>query len=258
MPDEQTEPSHRVEIHPCLRRIRAFFAGECIADTTRALLMRESGHVPVYYLPLDDVRMSLLSATGRTTHCPYKGDAAYWTLEVGGRWVENVAWAYPEPLDGAPDLRGYLAFYWHLMDAWFEEDEVVYVHPRDPFTRVDALPSSRHVEVVVGGETVGDSNRPVVLFETGLPPRFYLPWLDVRTKLLRPSETVTRCPYKGEANYCTVEVGGRTETDLVWFYRHPTREAAPIAGHLCFFDERVDTLLVDGVEQPKPVTKWSR
>lgn len=249
---------HRVEVHPCPRRIRVAFAGRQIADTTRALLLRETRCVPVYYLPIEDMRMEYFTATAHTTHCPYKGDACYWTIAVSGYRAENAGWSYPEPLDGAPDLRGHIALYWHLMDAWFEEDDEVFVHPRDPFTRVDALPSSRHVQVVVGGETVADSRRPVLLFETGLPTRYYLPRLDVRTALLTPSDTVTRCPYKGEAGYYSLTVGSHTEADLVWYYRYPTPEVARIAGHLCFFDERVDAVYVDGKEQPKPATKWSR
>jgi uncharacterized protein (DUF427 family) len=134
------------------------------------------------------------------------------------------------------------------MDAWFEEDEPVYTHPRSPYTRVEALASSRHVRVEVDGVTVADSHRPTILFETGLPPRYYVPLTDVRQDLLRPSETQTRCPYKGTAEYFSVEVGGKVHADLVWIYRTPLPESAKVAGLVCFYDERVD-LYVDG-ERP--------
>jgi uncharacterized protein (DUF427 family) len=142
------------------------------------------------------------------------------------------------------------------MDAWFEEDEEVYVHPRDPHTRVDILPSSRHVEVVVNGVTVADSHQPRLLFETGLPTRYYLPLVDVRLDLLHPSDTTTRCPYKGTAGYWSVEAGGQVVPDLAWIYRAPAAESVRIAGLACFYNEKVE-LYVDGVHQEQPHTKFS-
>jgi uncharacterized protein (DUF427 family) len=138
------------------------------------------------------------------------------------------------------------------MDVWFEEDEEVYVHPRSPYTRVDILSSSRHVEVAVGGVTVADSHQPRLLFETGLPPRFYLPQTDLRMNLLRPSSTSTSCPYKGTAAYWSVEVDGERFEDLCWIYRTPLPECTKIAGLVAFYNERVD-LRVDGelLERPK-------
>ena len=238
-------PAHVLYWEDSPRRVRVMFGGEIVADTRHAKLLHETGLLPVYYFPEQDVRKDLLEPTDRHTRCPYKGDASYWSVRAGVRVAENAVWSYPDPLDHAPPLAGYLAFYWDRMDHWFEEDEEVFA-PRDPYHRVDVLPSSRHVRVLVDGSVVADSVRPMVLFETGVPPRYYLPAEDVRTDLLVPSATLTRCPYKGLASYWSVRTSGQTHDDLVWTYADPLPEARRIAGRLCFFgNERVE-LQVDG------------
>ncbi len=142
------------------------------------------------------------------------------------------------------------------MDAWFEEDEEVFTHPRDPYTRVDILPSSRHVRVEVDGVTVAETSKPTLLFETGLPVRYYLPKTHVRMDLLTPTERRTHCPYKGEAEYWSVRVGEAVHRDLAWSYRAPLPESQRIAGLISFYNERVD-LHVDGVAQERPQTPFS-
>ncbi|MGH8909894.1 MAG: DUF427 domain-containing protein, partial [Egibacteraceae bacterium] len=166
------------------------------------------GGLAVYYLPEGDVRKDLLELTDRRTRCPFKGDASYWSVRAGGRVAVDAVWGYERPLDHAPPLAGHRAFCWERMDHWFEEDEEVFVHPRDPYTRIDVLSSSRHVRVLWGGEVLADSLRPRILFETGLPARYYLPAQDVRAGLLTPTPTLTRCPYKGLASYWSARVGG--------------------------------------------------
>lgn len=142
-------------------------------------------------------------------------------------------------------------------DHWHEEDEEVFVHPRDPYHRVDVLQSSRHVKVLVDGEVVAETDRPRILFETGLPPRYYIPPEDVRDDVLLPSDKETQCPYKGIASYYhSVQAGGETREAVVWYYPHPIPAAADIEGHLCFFNEKVD-LDVDGEAQQRPQTQWS-
>ena len=251
-------PDHHVWVEPSPKWVRVLAGGETVADTKRALLLRETGHTPVYYLPIDDVRMELFERTDRSTHCPYKGDAIYWTLTVGGKVEENAAWSYPVRLDAeAPDLSAYVAFYWNKFDAWYEENEQVYVHARDPYKRVDVLPSTRHVTVAIDGETVADTHSPTLLFETGLPVRYYIPILDVRQELLTPTDKVTACPYKGQASYYSVRGGEQVLEDVAWYYRYPITEASGIAGMVAFFNERVD-ITVDGEVQERPQTKWSR
>src|SRR6266849_2102853 len=142
------------------RRVRVAFAGITVADSTHVMLLHEFGRLPVFYFPLEDVRMEVMEATDRRSHSPLKGEASYWTIRVGDRVAEDAAWSYPSPLPDGPPIKGYLALYWHLMDAWYEEDEQVFAHARDPYKRVDILPSSRHVRVVLAGVTIADSRRP--------------------------------------------------------------------------------------------------
>ena len=247
--------SPRVRVETGAKRVRALLAGEMIADTTRVRLVWEKPHYPTYYIPAEDVRTDLLVDTGEVSHSPSRGDARMLSVKVGDREAPSAAqWYADTPVEG---LEGTIRLDWPAMDAWFEEDEEVYVHPRDPYKRVDVLQSSRHVRVAVDGYTVADSHQPRILFETGLPPRFYLPKPDVRIDLLSPTPTTTQCPYKGTAQYYAVEVGGTAHPDLAWWYPHPTLESAKIAGYLCFYDERVDTYL-DEVLQERPRTPFAR
>jgi uncharacterized protein (DUF427 family) len=142
------------------------------------------------------------------------------------------------------------------MDAWFEEDDEVFVHPRDPYHRVDVLNSSRHVKVTLGGELVAETRRPRLLFETSLPVRYYIPMLDVKMELLDPSDTISRCPYKGVAAYWSVRAGGTVHPDLAWSYRSPIPECPKIENLIAFFNERVD-LEVDEERLERPQTPWS-
>lgn len=236
-------PAHALYFEDSPRRVRAILEGETVADSTRMKLLHETGLAPAYYFPLEDVRQDLLEPTDHTTHCPFKGDARYWSVRVGDRVAENALWSYPEPLPAAPSLAGYGAFYWQAMDRWLEEDEEVAVHPRDPYQRIDVLASSRHVRLSVDGRTLADSSRPLILFETSLPPRYYLPREDVREDLLVPSDTRTRCPYKGEARYWSVPQAGETGRDLVWCYEEPNPGVGGIAGLLSFHHERLEVVL---------------
>jgi uncharacterized protein (DUF427 family) len=257
-PGNVKNPDHIVRLEASPRRVRVVVDGETVADTTRAMLLYETNHLPVYYFPISDVRTDLMERTDHTTHCPYKGDAAYWTIKAGNKACENAMWSYETPYDEVPELAGLAAFYWNRVDHWYEEDEEIFVHPRDPHKRVDTVPSSREVAVVLGGETVAKSTRAMFLFETGLPTRYYIPQSDVRMDLLSPTDTVTRCPYKGVARYWSAEVGGRRYEDIVWSYPDPVPECPKIKGLMCFYNENVDAVTVDGEEIPKPRTKWSR
>ncbi|OZM73174.1 hypothetical protein CFN78_09865 [Amycolatopsis antarctica] len=202
------------------KRVRAVLSGKVVADTIRPLLVWEVPYYPTYFLPAEDV--GELPAEAVTTR---------------------------------PEVPGHVRIDWQAMDAWFEEDEEVFVHPRDPGVRVDILPSSRHVRVEVDGVTVADTRAARLLFETNLPTRYYLPKLDVRLDLLERSDTVTRCPYKGTSEYFSVRVNGRSHRDLAWSYPTPLWESQKVAGLVCFLDEQVDVFL-DGVRQERPVTKF--
>ncbi len=246
-----------VRLEPTARRIRALINDETVADTIDAFVLFERDHLPAYYLPRAALRDELLVESDHHTFCPRKGTASYHHVQVGDRLVENAIWYYPEPLDHLPELSGLVSFYWDRVDHWFEEDEEVFEHARDPYHRVDALQSSRHVQIVVDGRVVADTKRPVLLFETGLPTRYYIPATDVRTDLLTANDSASVCPYKGTATYWSLTVGDRTIADAVWSYPNPVAQVPTIAGLLCFFDERIDHVIVDGVEQSTPVTPWS-
>ncbi len=256
LPQYTHNPDYFVVVEPTPKRIRGMFNGEFVVDSENARILHEKNHVPVYYFPREDVRADVLSPTDHGTHCPYKGDAVYWSMQVGDRVAENSVWSYPAPLEECPEISGLMGFYWNRMDAWFEEEEEVYVHARDPHKRIDILPSARHVEVVVDGVTVADTRRPAMLLEGTLPTRYYIPRLDLNNAVLKPSDTRTRCPYKGEAGYFSVQTPEREVKDVAWFYHHPTIESSKIAGLVSFFNERVD-LYVDGQLQGRPKTKWS-
>jgi uncharacterized protein (DUF427 family) len=254
----RSNPDYRVLFEPSPRRVRVAFNGVTIADSTNAHLLFETRHLPVYYFPLDNVRMDLLVPTAHRSFCPYKGTASYWTIRVGERISENAVWGYPDPYDEVASIRDFVAFYWDRVEHWYEEDEEIFVHPRDPYKRVDVVASSRPVKVILGGETIAETNRARFLFETRLPTRYYIPPEDVRMDLLVPSDTSTACPYKGRARYWSARIGGFLYPDIVWSYQEPIPECPKIKGLMCFFNERVDAILVDGKEVKRPLTKWSR
>ena len=257
-PGYAAHPNYSIETAVCPKRVRVAFGGEIIADSTAALLLYETKHVPVYYFPRADVRLDLLERSAHSTHCPFKEDAAYWTVRVGERRAENAVWSYETPYAEVAQIKDYMAFYWDKMDHWYEEDEEVFVHARDPRVRIDILESSRPVQVVLASEVVAESTRARFLFETGLPTRYYLPAEDVRMDLLEPTDSATACPYKGRAHYWSARVGGQLFDDVVWSYPDPVPEAAKIKDLMCFYNERVETIRVDGRETPTPRTKWSQ
>lgn len=237
------------------KRVRALLGGQTVLDTRNALLVWEHPYYPTYYVPADDVRAELVEAAdrpGRTMHAAL-GPAQVLDLRLGAQQRPGAALMFPDAAD--PSLRRLVRAKWDAMDEWLEEDEPVYVHPRDPYKRIDILASSRHVHIVVDDVTVADSRQPRILFETGLPPRYYLPLSDVRTELLRPSSTRTSCPYKGTASYWSLAVGDTVHEDGVWIYRTPLPESQKIAGMACFYNERVD-LYLDGVLQDRPRTRF--
>ena len=233
-------PPHRLFFDAFPRRIRAFLGGEVVLDSRRAMLLHESNLMVALYVPREDV-VATLVPTDLTTHCPFKGDASYWSVEAGGRTAENAVWGYEAPLPEAAWLHGYVALYWDAMDAWFDEDEETRGHPRDPYSRIDLRRSSRHVQVRVRGEVVAETRRPLVLSEGALPNRFYVPRDDVPARLLEVSPTHTYCPYKGEASY--LRVAG--VPDGAWFYAEPEPEVARLRDHLAFHGEGIE-VVVDG------------
>ncbi len=247
--------SYAIRVEPILKRIRAVVNEVAIADSTRTLMMWESGRLALYYFPLEDVRTDLLAASGTVVRSAHKGDATYYCVTVGERTIDDAAWRYLTAAPDGPDVSGYLAFHWQYMDRWFEEDEEVFVHARDPYHRIDVLRSSRRVEVIVDGQTAAETTDSMILFETSLPPRYYIRKDDIRFDLLRPSTMRTACAYKGPTS--TYWAGAGSSRALAWCYETPLPEVAKIAGRVAFYNERVDAIVVDGVTQPTPATPWS-
>jgi uncharacterized protein (DUF427 family) len=213
-------PDHVVYVEDFPRRVRAMRGGATVIDSGRVRMVHESGRLPHYAFPRTDVQLT--------------------------------AEAEPEPY-----AEGYVVVPWDAVDAWFEEDEEVFVHPRDPYHRIDVLPTSRLVRVSLHGEVLAESTDARALYETGLPIRWYLPFRDVRLGLLEPSATLTRCAYKGSARHWSARIGGQLYPDVAWTYEDTRHEADPVRGRICFYNERVD-LEVDGRSDPRPDTPWSR
>lgn len=230
-------PAHRIFFEAYPRRLRARVGSTTILDTVGARLLHESNILPVAYVPLEDLEASRLERTQTTTHCPFKGDASYWSLKLSGDDVrEDFVWAYEEPLAEAGWLKGYAALYWNRVDEIFVEDERQLGHLHDPYHRVDAMESSRDVRVTANGEVVAESDRPVMVFETGLPPRAYLPRAAVAPGALTATATRTVCPYKGEASYWSVA----GVEDGAWSYETPLPEALPTRGHVSFAGDGIE------------------
>ncbi|MFQ5970894.1 MAG: DUF427 domain-containing protein [Alphaproteobacteria bacterium] len=249
-------PNELALFEPSPRRVRAVFNKQVVGDSKRMMLLHEPKRLPVYYFPKEGVRFDFLEPSEHTTHSEYKGEGVFWHVRVGDRVAENAACSFHGPPEGGPDLAGHVTFEWGRMDRWYEEDDEVFVHARDPYKRVDVLHSSRHIRVAVDGVTVAETRRPCLLFETGLPTRYYIPKEDVRTELLEESRHVTRCPYKGAANYYSLRIGDKLRENLVWYYTYPIPECPKIEGLLCFFNEKVD-IYDDDELQPRPLTPWS-
>jgi uncharacterized protein (DUF427 family) len=241
-----------VKVEPGSKRVRVMLGGRIVADTTTPLLVWEVPYYPTYYFPSADVVTDVLVETGETRSSPSRGEAVELAVKVDGR--EGAAYHYPSPK--IEELAGHYAFVWKTMDHWFEEDVEVFVHARDPYTRVDVLPSGRRVRVEIDGQTVADTANAAFLFETNLPTRYYIPKTDVRMDLATPTDLVTSCPYKGTARYWTVTVDGMSHENVLWGYDAPLPESDRIGGMVAFYNEKVD-IFVDEVLQERPKTKFS-
>jgi uncharacterized protein (DUF427 family) len=239
----------RVKIEHCGKRVRVYLGGEIVVDSIRSKLVWEAPHYPVYYFPMADVSMNCLIESDRTERSSTQGEACYFNVRGGNRLVANSAWHYPQsPIF---EIRGHVRFEWDQMDAWFEEDEEVFVHAHDPYKRIDLLHSSRHIEVSLDSVKLTDTRRPTILYETGAPIRYYMPKPDVRMDLLEPTDNRTGCAYKGFARYWSLNVGEIKRENIAWSYAIPIADCAKIAGLVAFYNEQVD-LIVDGVPQERP------
>jgi len=256
MPDYPRSIAPVNHMEPVPRRVRALLGGQVVLDTTRAVYLWEWANYPQFYLPAEDFAPAALvvgddvrkgSRGGYRRIGLRAGDGATTKPDVGRLYTD----------DSLPGLSGLVRLDWDAVDSWFEEDEEVFVHPRNPYARVDAVRSTRSVRVEVDGVVLAESGSPVMVFETGLPTRYYLNRTEVDFAHLRPSDTRTACPYKGRTTgYWNVEVNGRAYADLAWSYDFPTRQLLPIAGLISFYNEKVDIFLA-GQPVERPVTHFS-
>ena len=235
----------RLEATP--KRIRAFYQGKTVIDSENALLLYGAYYYPYFLFPITDVNGEIMQDQAVEKPHRWLGTARQAGLRVNGTVLPDAVGLYDA---AAVDFTGLVAIRWKSMDTWYEEAEEMFVHPHDPYHRIDVIRSSRKIQVDIAGVTVAKTDRPVMLLETGLPVRWYLPKLDVRRDLLEQSETQSGCAYKGFANYYSARIGDRLFKDVAWYYDAPFREALPIATHVCFYNERCD-FYIDGVQQPK-------
>jgi len=232
--------------------MRAVLAGETVLDSRRGMLLWETGQFPAYYYPLEDIRQDLLE---ESTGDEGADGVRRWSVRVGDRLAEDCITSSPRGPDGEELLPGYVTFHQshgpadktdpQALDEWFEEDDPIHGHPRDPYHRVDVRSSSRHVIVRHDGHIVAESDRPKLLFETGNPIRYYLPLADVRIELLRRSEFVSACPYKGDGQHWHVAANGEVLENAAWSLPHPLPEGLAAAEHMCFYPEKIE-VEVDG------------
>lgn len=256
MPEFFTDkPTGAFRLEPTPRWIRGRRGSTLVVDSRSAYLVWDGTRpVPRYFVPKDDVRADEWIPGSKKLDHPTLGPARFWTLRVGDAMLENAAWQFPDAPEAA--MRDLVALKWSSMDSWFEEEEEVRVHPRDPYKRVDALATSRHIVVQVDGHVLADTTRAQVLYETSLPPRYYIPKSDVQMGLLHESQTVTECPYKGVTKHYSARVDGATHEDVAWTYPFPLSTVGAIRDYVCFYNERAD-LTVDGIAQERPKTPWS-
>jgi uncharacterized protein (DUF427 family) len=245
--------AERGRVEPSPRRVRGFIGGQQVFDTTHALYVWEVANYPQYYIPRADVGDEFLVDDDHPQKVQF-GPSRLYSVAAAGTTHKGAARVFDA--DGGGPVAGTVRFEWDLLD-WFEEDERIVGHPRNPYARIDALRSHRHVHVEVDGVVLADTHTPVLLFETGLPTRYYVDRTDVVFANLEPSATQTLCPYKGiTSGYWSVRIGETVQQDLAWTYSYPLPAVAPIAGMIAFYNEKVD-IVVDGVALPRPHTPFS-
>ena len=217
--------------------------GHTVVDSTDVQLVWEHRYYPAYYLPVDAIDDTALVESPTTGHHDALGPSRHWHVQAGDAVRTDGAWQYPKAQPES--LQTMIRFDWAAADTWLEEDEQVFVHPRNPYVRVDILPSRRDVRVEIDGQVVAEATQVMMLFETGLPVRYYLYKGDVRMDLLRSSDLLTECPYKGRARHWHAAIGDQERADVAWTYDTPLPESTGIRGMVSFYPERVTTI-VDG------------
>ncbi len=240
-------PERVLYVEPLRRGMSVELGGSRIARSDDAALLFEPARYPVAYFPIGDIADGALQPADRESTHPELG-ATRWFDVVGGdgRIAKRGAWQHLDPPLQAEALRGTVAFAWRAMDAFYEEDERILGHAADPYHRIDIRRSSRHLVVRHDDQVIADTHAPLVLYESGFAPRWYVPRADVVGAALRPVEGQTFCPYKGVASYYDIGDAG----NAAWSYRAPFDDVDRIADFVSFYLEKV-TVTLDG-EQLEP------
>jgi uncharacterized protein (DUF427 family) len=239
----QPLPERLLFAEPLRRRMRVLFGGQWLADSEDVVLLHEPGHYPVAFFPLADVREDVLVPEDRTTQHRELGATAWFDVRAGDARARRAAWRYTDLPEHAAVLRDRVAFAWRSMDAFYEEDERIVGHAADLYHRNDIRQTSRHVVVRDGDRVVADTRAPVVLYESGFAPRWYVPREDVDASALTPVPGQTFCPYKGLASY--YDVGQRK--GAAWSYLEAWPEVARVSGFVSFEPDVID-VYIDGVK----------
>jgi uncharacterized protein (DUF427 family) len=229
-------PARVLYAEPLRRRMRAELAGRTVVQSDDAVVLYEPGRYPVAYFPLADFADGALEATDHRTEHPDLGATAWFAIGGG---APRGAWQHVALPEHAAILEGKVALAWRAMDAFYEEDDRILGHAADPYHRIDIRRTSRRLVARVGGEVVAETAAPLVLYESGFAPRWYVPRADVRAAALTLVETQTFCPYKGVA--VSYDVGGVERA--AWSYRAPLDEMAAIGDLISFEPDRVEVTL---------------
>jgi uncharacterized protein (DUF427 family) len=234
---------------PLRRRMSAELGGRTVVRSDDAVLLFEPGRYPVAYFPLADIAGGVLQATDHRTRHPDLGETKWFDVVGGdGQVARRGAWEHVDPPPHAVAFRDRVAFGWRAMDAFYEEDERILGHAADPYHRIDIRRTSRHLVVRKGTQLVADTHAPLVLYESGFAPRWYVPRGDVASEALRPVEEQTFCPYKGLASYYDIGDAPRAG----WSYRAPFEEVARIGDLVSFEPDKVE-ITIDGQKlEPVP------
>jgi len=248
-------------VGPVATRIRTEFGGQTVADSTRARLYRRSPFKVYYLFPEEDVKSELLDKNDSGSTATKNGEIVRWTLRVDGREAKHAAFTFREGAQAAEgekvDLSAYIGFDFDAMDSWYEEAEKLLGHPRDPFTRIDIRRGSRPIRAEVDGVTIVDSAGPLLLTETGLGLRYYIPKDDVNWKLFSESDTESICPYKGRARYWSANIDGKQHKDLIWAYPDPLQDAERIRDTVGLYHEKM-TIYLDGEKVDETPTHFTK
>jgi uncharacterized protein (DUF427 family) len=232
-------PERVLYVEPLRRRMRVRFGGEWIADSEDVILLHEPGHYPVAYFPIADIRDGAIERTDRTTRHRELGATAWFTVQAGEQAAERSAWQHVDLPGYAPELRDRVAFAWRAMEAFYEEDERIVGHAADLYHRNDIRTTSRHLVVRDGDRVIADTKNPVVLYESGFAPRWYVPRADIDESALKPVDGQTFCPYKGLAGYFDIGENARA----AWSYPDAWPEVRRVSDLVSFEPDKIEVYL---------------